>query len=177
MQDIALSVRDEEQLYNSFDPQRNLLNDEVKAYLLSKVQIKGRMDGVNLEVRSATALDEERFASGIDRWVAEEEQSIKESRRRNTIQQSWMFGLGVLFITLSLLLQPMVGTVWFTVISTIGAFSMWEAASIWIVHNPRLKMRRRAVKRLEEQLTLRFSVDAPDQGGRAGGQCDSGKSG
>ena len=127
MQEIALNVTNEEQLYNSFDPQRNLLNEEVKSYLLSEVQIEGRMDGINLEVRSTTPIDEERFKSSIRRWIEEEEQSIRVTRRRNVIQQAWMFGSGVLFIVLSLLLQPVVNVVWFTVLSTIGAFSMWLA--------------------------------------------------
>lgn len=156
MQEVMLNVTDEEQLYNSFDPRRNLLRDEVKTYLLNEVQIDGRMDGINLEVRSSAALDEERFADGLHRWIADEERSIEKTSRRNTFQQIWMFGIGVLFITLSLLLQPMVGVVWFTVLSTIGAFSMWEAASIWIIQNPKLRMRRRAVARLKEGLTLSF---------------------
>ena len=160
MQDITLNVIDEERLYNSFDPQRNLLNDEVKTYLMGGVQIEGRMDGVSLEVRSTTPIDEARFSAGIRRWVEDEERSIRVARRRNTIQQVWMFGLGALFIALSLLFQPMVNVVWFTVLSTIGAFSMWEAASIWIVQNPKLRLRKHAVKRLGEQLSLRFSVCA-----------------
>ena len=160
MQEITLNVIDEERLYNSFDPQRNLLNDEVKTYLMGEVQIEGRMDGVSLEVRSTTPIDEERFSAGIRRWVEDEERSIRVARRGNAIQQTWMFGLGVLFIALSLLFQPMVSVVWFTVLSTIGAFSMWEAASIWIVQNPKLRLRKHAVKRLGEQLSLRFSVCA-----------------
>ena len=156
MQEVTLNVTDEEQLYNSFDPRRNLLRDEVKTYLLNEVQIEGRMDGINLEVRSNAALDEERFADGLHRWIADEERSIEKTHRRNMFQQIWMFGIGVLFITLSLLLQPMVSVVWFTVLSTIGAFSMWEAASIWIIQNPKLRMRRHAVARLKEGLTLSF---------------------
>ena len=162
MQDITLNVMDEEQLYNSFDPRRKLLKDEVKTYLLGEVQIEGRRDGVNLVICSPTAIDEERFSAGIRRWVEDEEQSIRETSRRNMVQQVWMFGLGVLFIALSLLLQPMVSVVWFTVLSTIGAFSMWEAASIWIIQNPKLRLRKHAVKRLKEQLTLHFNRGTQD---------------
>lgn len=162
MQDITLNVTDEEQLYNSFDPQGNLLKDEVKTYLLGEIEIEGRVDGVRLGVHSATPLDEGRFNDGVRRWVEDEEESIKATHRVNVIQQMWMFGLGVLFIALSLLLQPMVSVVWFTVLSTIGAFSMWEAASIWIVQNPKLRLRKHAVKRLKEQLTIHFNTSALD---------------
>ena len=156
MQDITLNVTDEERLYNSLDPRRNLLNNEVKDYLLSEMQIEGPKNGVNLIVSSTTAIDEERFTASIDRWIQDEEQSIRATARINTIQQMWMFGIGVLFIALSLMLQPTVGVVWFTVLSTIGAFSMWEAASIWIVQNPKLRMRKRAIARLKERFTLSF---------------------
>ena len=156
MQDITLNVTDEEQLYNSLDPRRNLLNNEVKDYLLNQVQIEGPKKGVNLIVSSTIAIDEERFTASIDRWIQDEEQTIRATARRNAIQQVWMFGIGVLFIALSLMLQPTVGVVWFTVLSTIGAFSMWEAASIWIIQNPKLRMRKRAISRLKERFTLSF---------------------
>jgi len=158
MQSITLNVEDEERLYNSFDPQRDLLCDEVKTYLMSKVQIEGRKDGVSLEVRSAAPIDQERFAAAIHRWVEDEEASIKAAHRKNTVQQLWMFGVGVLFIALSLMLQPMLNVVWFTVLSTIGAFSMWEAAGIWIVENPKLRMRKHAAARFKNQLSLSFSA-------------------
>lgn len=156
MQNITLNVTDEERLYNSLDPRRNLLNNEVKDYLLNQVQIEGPKNGVNLIVSSTIAIDEERFTASIDRWIQDEEQTIRAAARRNAIQQVWMFGIGVLFIALSLMLQPTVGVVWFTVLSTIGAFSMWEAASIWIIQNPKLRMRKRAISRLKERFTLSF---------------------
>ena len=156
MQNITLNVTDEERLYNSLDPRRNLLNNEVKDYLLNQVQIEGPKNGVNLIVSSTIAIDEERFTTSIDRWIQDEEQTIRAAARRNAIQQVWMFGIGVLFIALSLMLQPTVGVVWFTVLSTIGAFSMWEAASIWIIQNPKLRMRKRAISRLKERFTLSF---------------------
>ena len=158
MQSITLNVTDEERLYNSFDPQRDLLCDEVKTYLMSNVQIEGRKDGVSLEVRSAAPIDEERFAAAIHRWAEDEEASIKAAHRKNAVQQLWMFGVGVLFIALSLMLQPMLNVVWFTVLSTIGAFSMWEAAGIWIVENPKLRMRKHAAARFKSQLSLSFST-------------------
>ena len=155
---ITLNVENEEELYNSLDPQKTLLADDVKTYLRNKLQARGQKDGVELCVFSQTPIDEERFKGAIDRWIEEEHSSIHASKKRKRIQQAWMFGAGVLFISLSLALQPVVGVVWFTVLSTIGAFSMWEAASIWIVQNPQLRLRKLGISRLSKQLTLRFTT-------------------
>jgi len=155
---IALSVENEKELYNALDPQQDLLSGDVKEYLTEKLQSLDKKDDVELCVCAKSPIDEERLKSAIDRWVQEENASLIATRRRNTLQQIWMFGLGVLFITISLALQPVVNVVWFTVLSTIGAFSMWEAASIWIVQNPKLSMRKRIVARLSKQLTYRFST-------------------
>lgn len=156
MYSITLNVESEEELYNPLDPQQNLLADDVKTYLYNKLQNREQPEGAELRVCSNTPIDEERFKSAVDRWAQEESRLIRASRKRNTIQQAWMFGSGVLFIALSLALEPMVDVVWFTVLSTIGAFSMWEAASIWIVQNPKLRLRKLVVSRLSKQLAYRF---------------------
>lgn len=158
MYSITLNVESEEELYNSLDPQQNLLADNVKAYVYDKLQARDQPDGVELCVCSKVPIDEERFKSAIDRLIEEENRSIHASRKRNRIQQALMFGAGVLFIALSLALQPVVNVVWFTVLSTIGAFSMWEAASIWIVRGPQLRLREFIVSRLSKQLTYRFTT-------------------
>lgn len=166
MQSINLNVRDEEQLYSSFDPQGSLLSEETKAYLLSELRAGGRKDGMGLNVISESPMDEERFVGSIRRWIDDEQQSIQISQRRNSIQQLWMFGIGLAFVTLSLVLQPLVNVVWFTVLSTIGAFAIWEAAGFWIVRNPELRIRKRMVERLGDHITCQFSVHerkaAPD---------------
>ena len=159
MYSIALNVENEEELYNSLDPQQTLLAGDVKEYLYDKLQARDQADGVELCVCSKAPIDGERFKGAINRWIEEENHSIRTSRRRNRIQQAWMFGSGVLFIALSLALQPVVNVVWFTALSTIGAFSMWEAASIWIVRSPKLRLRKFVISRLSKQLTYRFSTN------------------
>ena len=66
------------------------------------------------------------------------------------VEQLWMFAIGVLFIAVSLILEKRIPVVWFTVLSTIGAFSIWEAASIWIVRNPALRLNRKMVSKIRD---------------------------
>lgn len=38
----------------------------------------------------------------------------------------------------------------------IGAFSMWEAASIWILQNPMLRLRRRVNRKIKNNGEIKF---------------------
>ncbi len=89
-------------------------------------------------------------------WICDEDEGIKREFHKNNVQQAWMFGVGVLFIAVSLLLDGKVGMVWYTVLSTIGAFSMWEAAGIWIIHNPKLRMRKKIAKAIGENAEIKI---------------------
>ena len=57
-----------------------------------------------------------------------------------------MFGIGVLFIAFGLYASDMLPALTGEIISMIGAFSMWEAASIWIVENPENRIKQRWIK-------------------------------
>ena len=59
-----------------------------------------------------------------------------------------MFGIGVLFIGVGLLLADRLPALTGEIISTIGAFSMWEAAGIWIVENPGNRIKQRWIELL-----------------------------
>ena len=72
------------------------------------------------------------------------------------IQQLWMFIVGFVFIGLSLMIDETSNAVLFTVLSTIGAFSMWEAASIFIIQNPKLRRRKFILKKLSHDIIINF---------------------
>ena len=154
MNTIKLRIEEEKELYNHFDPDGTLLSEDVKTYVLSQVTEKPMPDPYTISIVSPAAVDEDRVRLAFKRWIAEEENAIKEGYKRNLFQQLWMFTVGVIFITLSLFLKEKVSVVWFTVLSTIGAYSMWEAASIWIIHNPRLRRRLIMVKKLKNDTRI-----------------------
>ncbi len=154
MNTIKLRIEEEKELYNHFDPDGTLLSEDVKTYVLSQVTEKPLPDPYTISIISPAAVDEDRVLLSFKRWIADEEKTIKEEYKRNLFQQLWMFTVGVVFITLSLFLKEKVSVVWFTVLSTIGAYSMWEAASIWIIHNPRLRRRLIMVKKLKNDTRI-----------------------
>ena len=156
MHTIRLHIEGEQALYNAFDPEGELLADDVKAYILDRMRERSPGEGVELELVTPGPIDQARAQRAFQRWVEEEEQLVRAECRRNMLQQLWMFGVGVLFVVVSLMLEAKVGDVWFTILSTIGAFSLWEASSIWIVQNPKLRLHKRVIDKLKHQFRLRF---------------------
>lgn len=92
----------------------------------------------------------------MPRFFNEEWQLLKREARINITRQLWMFILGALFITVSVSIEKFVDKVAFTILSTIGAFAMWEMAGVWIIQNPRLRQRRRMLRQLRDRCTIEF---------------------
>ena len=77
--------------------------------------------------------------------------------------QICLFVIGIILIALSIFLQEKVSPVHFAIISTLGTFSIWEGASIWIIRSPALRRQRKIFKRLEEAADIEFvSADSMD---------------
>lgn len=159
MQTIKLHIENEADLYNPFNPDVDLISDDVKSYLFDRLKEQSIKDDVELQIVSPHEIDEERITRAVREWTESERKGIKAAYRRNMVQQFWMFGIGVAFIALSLMLQSRISVVWFTVLSTIGAFSMWEAASIWIVENPKLRMKRKLLDKIEKHTSIRVRTE------------------
>ena len=154
MHTVRLRVECEDNLYNAFDPENDMLSEEVKNYITDQLSDRNIGDQVEIHLLSSEAIDKGRIERAFRRWIIEEEKSIKKEFRKNLFQQLWMFGIGVLFIILSLSLENKVGEVWYTVLSTIGAFSMWEAAGIWIIENPKLRLHRKITRAIGENTSV-----------------------
>lgn len=92
---INLKIEKEQDLYNPFDPEKNLV-------------------------------------SGSER---------RRDAKKDFVAQICLFGVGIILIALSIFLQDKVSPVHFAIISTLGTFSIWEGASIWIIRSPALRRR------------------------------------
>ena len=51
-------------------------------------------------------------------------------------------------MTAAILLDGIIGSVPVELISIVGSFAVWEAANIWIVENPRNRLAKRTLKKL-----------------------------
>lgn len=153
---IKLKIKDEEDLYDPFAYEEELLSDDVKSYVIERLAKRDLGERAEIHIISPAPLNQGRIKRAFYTWIDEEEEAIKREFRRNMVQQLWLFAIGVAFIALSLLVESKVSVVWFTVLSTIGAFSMWEAASIWILQNPMLRLRRRVNRKIKNNGEIKF---------------------
>ena len=152
MYDVRVSVEHEEDLYNRLDPSGTLLSDEVKSYIFDSVQQKSFREQVEITFISPQEIDRDRLEAALERWADDEMSVIRSERHRNLIKELRLLMLGVAFIALSFAVQQLVDSVVYTLLSTIGVFSIWEAANIWIVENPHLKLRLRTMTRVRSRV-------------------------
>ncbi len=152
MHDVRVRVEHEEELYNSLDPSGTLLSDEVKSYIFDRVQQKSFREEVEFTFVSPEEIDRERLEGALCRWADEEVAIIESERRRNLVQQLRLLAVGLVFVGVSVAVQRQIDGVSYTLLSTIGVFSIWEAANIWVVENPHLKLRLRTMHRVRRRV-------------------------
>lgn len=110
---------------------------------------------MRIRIISDEDIDMDNLKNAFEKYLSVERLQLKKEKKANTVKQLWMFGVGVLFIAVGLYAASVLPALLGEIISTIGAFAMWEAASIWIVENPRNRLKRKWVDSLmQTELTV-----------------------
>ena len=141
--EINLRIHSEDELYNSFDEDHQTISSDIIDYLYSRYQEKELHEKLTVHIISDVPIDIDNLKAAFRFYLDSQRKTLAKERRKNTIKQLWMFGIGVLFIGLGIYASGRLPALPGEIISTIGAFSMWEAASIWIVENPKNRVSRR----------------------------------
>ena len=146
---IKVKVTNKSEVYNSYDPDGLTLNEDMIDYIRS-FSVKCRnANRVTIEFISDTSLDEEKLRKAFAIMLDDETQKLRQEKKRNNIRQLWMLGIGCLFIIMGLLLGSYTGELTAAILSSVGSFSLWEAAAIWIVENPKNRLKRRWLEHLK----------------------------
>ena len=143
---IKLRIHSEDELYNPFDEDNKTLSSDVTDYLYERYKEKGLRDKLEVHIISDENIDIEKLRSAFLGYFDSQHNQLVKEKKRNIIKQLWMFGIGILFIAFGLYSSDKLPALTGEIISTIGAFSMWEAASIWIVENPKNRIKQRWLK-------------------------------
>ena len=141
--EINLRIHSEDELYNPFDEEHQTISSDVIDYLYSRYQEKDLRDKLTVHIISDDPIDVDNLQAAFRGYLNSLQKTLAKERRKNAVKQIWMFGIGVLFIGSGLIMSDRLPALSGEIISTIGAFSMWEAASIWIVENPKNRISRR----------------------------------
>ena len=155
MKEIYINVESESDIYSTFGGPGDL-NAEFVDYVIGKLKDSEKLDPVQLIFQSREPMDEQRVRDSISMWVKNEKHELKREEHASKLRQIWMLTIGVVFVAISIAVELMVSEFSFTILSTIGAFALWEAANLWIVETPQLRIRRLLVKHMNENYTIIF---------------------
>ena len=160
---IKLRIHSEDELYNPFDEDYNTLSSDVVDYIYERCKDKNLKEKLEIHVISDANIDIEKLRSAFSGYCESQKIRLTKDKKRNMVKQLWMFCIGVLFIVLGLYTSDKIPVLIGEIISTIGAFSMWETANIWIVENPENRLKQRWINLLtqtEITCSSRFSGKA-----------------
>ena len=147
---IRLKISEEKDLYHPLDADWQLWNDDVVSYVMHKYSEKHFGEKPELYIVSDQPVNDKRVRASFQKQMTAEMELLKKEKRMSNIKQLRLFLIGLVFISLWLFLSARMDGVWPEVLSIVGSFSVWEAANIWIVGKPELRMRKRRLQYLAE---------------------------
>ena len=124
--------------------------------MIGKLKDSDKLDPVQLIFQSREPMDEQRVRDSISMWIKNEKHELKREEHASKLRQIWMLVIGVVFVAVSIAVELLVSEFSFTILSTIGAFALWEAANLWIVETPQLRIPRILVRHMNENYTVIF---------------------
>ena len=148
MYEVKIKVDSESELYNPLDPEQESINGDVIDYIFEKCREKENRDKLQIHIICQNEVSVEKVKNAFSHYFKSQNAVLRKEKKRNNIKQLWMFMIGVIGISLSLVLNGHVPGLLSEIVSTVGAFSLWEAASIWIVENPAIRLRKARLRML-----------------------------
>lgn len=152
---IPLKIERESDLYNPFDTEKNL-SEDVKNYIENKIPYKTAKEDVIIRIIHSEPVNEEDVKAAFARWIDTSKAELKRLTKKNLLKMLCLFAFGIVLIALSLFLQPKVSTLLFTFITTLGTFSIWEGASVWIIQGPALRIQKKTFQSIIKATEIEF---------------------
>lgn len=150
MFEIRVKIDREEDLYCGFDEAGLTLSDDVLEYITKSLEGRRRGEKLRLSFVSGLDLDEGRLERAIGLYMQSVERSVERLKRSSWLNSLRLLAIGVVFIVLGLVFTDRMGAVAAAIVSTIGSFSVWEAANVWIQEFPAIRAKERAVSFLKQ---------------------------
>lgn len=150
MFEIRVKITREADLYCSFDESGLMLSDDVLAYISKALEGMRPGEKLRLCFVSTLDLDEGRLEKAIGRYMGSLDRSVKRQKKSNWLNSLRLLAIGVFFIILGLVGENKMGAVAAAIVSTIGSFSVWEAANVWIQEFPAIRAKERAIAFLKQ---------------------------
>lgn len=150
MFEIRVKIDREEDLYCGFDETGLTLSDDVLTYITQALRERHKIEKLRLSFVSNLDLDEGRLEKAIGQYMESVGRNVKREKRSSWLNSLRLLTIGVIFVILGLVFENHMGAVAAAIISTIGSFSVWEAANVWIQEFPLIREKERAVSFLQQ---------------------------
>ncbi len=148
--EICLRIKDERELYHPLDESCRMLSEEVLDYITRQYEKKGLEEEIVFRIRCDGPVEEERVKNAFEELIVAEEIQNAKQKRINRVKQLWLFCVGVLFVTAAIVLERFFSySTAIEIVSIVGSFAVWEAANIWIVENPKSRLRKHLLRKLK----------------------------
>ncbi len=156
--EIKLKIREESDLYNAFDPEKEILSDEVSSFLRKKFSENTfPLEKIELKIISEKPLDQNRCKKNIKSYVENELNLLSRQKKRSLVKQIWLLALGMFFIALWIFLESITESVIATVVCIVGWFAVWEAANIWLVESPEMRIEKLRLQKMQKT-EIKFEI-------------------
>ena len=142
---VPVRVALESDLYEPFDPSGRALSSGLQAYLASFVEDREIGQEVRVELTCGRAIDERRFQEACLGHLDGLARRCGAQRKKRAANALRLLAIGIVFVVAGLALAGKIGPVPAAIISTVGSFSIWEAAAIWLEDIPSLRKRERVL--------------------------------
>ena len=150
MFEIFVYVEQEKELYNSFDRHHMSLSGDLKDYIAEQLAERPLGEKVRIIFSSLEAISSEQLGKAFSHFISEQSNKLEKERKRTLFQCARLLLIGIAFVMLGIFLEPYANVVVATIISTVGSFSIWEAANRWLIELPRIKILKRVVSFLQD---------------------------
>lgn len=147
--DVNIHINNEDELYNSFDSSGTTLSEDFTSYLIAKLEDRKPGEKLCINVSCPDTVNEKKLITAISAYLSSAGKSINKQRKGNAANSIRLLVIGIAFVVLGLVFSGKIGEVTAAIISTIGSFSIWEAANVWLQELPKIRMQARMIKFLE----------------------------
>lgn len=149
IQEFKLRIHEESDLYNPFDPDQEILSEDVSDYLIQQYGNMHRSAGETYRMRiiSDTPIDEKKAKELIRRHCSQQMDNLKHELKVQTLKEACLAALGAVLLTIWVMLSPGHEGVGMEILSIMGWVAVWEATSILIMRRPELMYQKKTYEK------------------------------
>lgn len=92
----------------------------------------------------------ERLKRAINTYVETEKRKLGFELKWNSLRQLRLFLIGIAFLALWLYASSITEGIWPELLSIIGSFAVWEAANIWVIDKPDIRIKIKLLNLLDK---------------------------